>query len=591
MSLSQERKTNIMEKIAKSCDELKERFCTCGCKYTVFPGIVTAAMHKGQKWILTRTLTGLFRTNELGVLSKFPSFNNRTKSNKTWLYKIHKEYNDVYHSSCDFCKDVFFKYQIIVNKCFKFYLSKTQDREDGEKLICYLHRVLAYYYEGRVKDYVQDGIQDASKIIYQRLGLTTGDWNKLFPYEHFKAKKIEKKETVKKEINYEYSERLMKQGRASQSRDEKMEKVFNRTGFIIGIACFSADIRYIVVLGLDRKVYMLEPSDALGKSGKMLLSRRKKTSKKSFSLQAMLNILEPGITIRFKEVEPFEGFDLTVGQEKVKNILINEGRSHYGTIIEARHSPKDEGYKETVDKECLEKFRLKIGFPKDYEIAFGISTNVKKHLGEGAPLFEPLTAQQKQNQAVRAKNLRVHGDEFHREKVAERNFEIAKRVEKREQKEIALKEGSLSCWAMPKKAVKPKKYFGPKKSAIRDEFNINIGSRCNQSLRAAAKQSFDIWGGTSCTGSDVSYWEREEEEEEDLYFYSKNKKTVYSDEEDDYYSDDDYQSDYQSEDDRDFIKVTSKRSKRKNRIRMKAPTFNRYIEKDSAKPILVPLGL
>ena len=71
MSLSQERKTIIMEKIAKSCDELKERFCTCGCKYTVFPGIVTAAMHKGQKWILTRTLTGLFRTTELGVLSKF----------------------------------------------------------------------------------------------------------------------------------------------------------------------------------------------------------------------------------------------------------------------------------------------------------------------------------------------------------------------------------------------------------------------------------------------------------------------------------------------------------------------------------------
>lgn len=576
MSLSQERKQIYMEKIAKSCDELKERFCMCGCKYTVFPGIVTAAMHKGQKWILTRTLTSLFRTNELGVLSKFPCFDNRIKSNKTWLYKVHKEYNDVYHSSCYFCKDVFFKYQIIVNKCFKFYLSKTQDREDGEKLICYLHRVLTYYYEGRVKEYMKCGIKNVSKIVYKRLGLTTGDWKKLFPKEHFKAKKIEKKE-----IDYEYSEKLMKRGRVSQARDEKLEKVFNKTGFIIGIACFSADIRYIVVLGIDRKVYMLEPSDALGKSGKKLLSRRKVTKKKSFSLQAMLNVIKPGITIRFKDAKPFEGFDSTVGKEKVNNILINEGRSHYGTIIEARHSPKDDGYKETVDKECLEKFRLKIGFPEDYDILFGTSTNMKKHLGEGAPLFEPLTAQQNQEQAVRAKNLRVHGDEFYREKVAERNFEIAKRVEKKEQKEIALKEGSLSSWAMPKKAVKPKKNFGPKMSEIRDEFNINIGSRSNQSVIAMAKQSFDIWGGTSCTGSDVSFWEHEEEDEEEPYFYSKNKKTVYSDEEDDYYSDDEG----------DFIKVTSNRSKRKNRIRVKVPTFNTSIEKDSTKPILVPLGL
>ena len=96
-----------------------------------------------------------------------------------------------------------------------------------------------------------------------------------------------------------------------------------------------------------------------------------------------------------------------------------------------------------------------------------------------------------------------------------------------------------------------------------------------------AKQSFDIWGGTSCTGSDVSFWEHEEEDEEEPYFYSKNKKTVYSDEEDDYYSDDEG----------DFIKVTSNRSKRKNRIRVKVPTFNTSIEKDSTKPILVPLGL
>ena len=112
-------------------------------------------------------------------------------------------------------------------------------------------------------------------------------------------------------------------------------------------------------------------------------------------------------------------------------------------------------------------------------------------------------------------------------------------------------------------------------------------------MRAAAKQSFDIWGGTSCTGSDVSYWEREEEEEEEEpYFYSKKKKDIYSDyypsdEEYDYYSDEDYQS----EDDRDFIKVTSKRSRKKSNIRMKAPTFNTSIEKDSAKPVLVPLGL
>jgi hypothetical protein len=372
------------------------------------------------------------------------------------------------------------------------------------------------------------------------------DWNNIFPESHFK-KKVEKKVKVSHvdAIAEHRLEQMLKKQRARQGRAKKMENEFPLDGYIIDVDCYGADIRYLVVFQkVDGKPVLTwcEISDALGKSGGGGSSRRNRTSKKTFSLQAQMNMLKPGSTIRYKTRERPVGFDDAVAKKHLRDMLVKLGREHFGTVIEARHSAKEDGFKDTVDAECLEKFRLKIGFPPLAEIGdiqFGVTTNQKSQVGEGEPLFTELTPMEHQQQAVKAKNLRNGLPEDYREQKAKKLAQKEAIREKKELKAKAQEEGGMvisqlfdTC-PLNIKSKKTRAAFGPKTSKAMADANVNIGSRWSQATRAAAKHNFSYWGMTSCAGGEVE--PDSDEEDEDTRFMPR---TYFSeDEEDDLFDD------------------------------------------------------
>jgi hypothetical protein len=553
-----------VEYVEEILTHLGKTFCNCGCKYQAMPGFLTAAAHKGQFWIIANVLAKLFRMSPSQFVLRFKSFDKNTRDNKKWLYQVHRKYNEVFRSQCEYCKSGFFKLQMVW-KCLKFFKQNTPTI-DAEKTFCYFKRILSYYYKGRVDDFNKFGAK-ANSVIYVKTSLSFTDWNNIFPESHFK-KKVEKKEKVSivDAIAEHRLEQMLKKQRARQGRSEKMEREFPEEGYVLSIDCFDAVIRYAVVFHKkDGKTVLTwcEISDALGKSGGGG-SGRNRTSKKSFSLQAQMNLLKPGKSIRFKERERPVGFDDIVAKEHLRDMLVKLGREHYGTVIEARHNEKSEGFKDAVDAECLEKFRLKVGFPKLEEIVdiqFGVTTNQKSQVGEREPLFTELTAVEREQQAIKVKNLRRGLPENYREQKAEKLAKVQEIQKKKEEKEIALVTGGIVGWNAPKKAVKPKKYFGLKKSAIRDEFNVNIGSQYTQAIRSAAKQNFKIWGMTSCAGGEADP-------------YSSD------DEDDDVLNEPDYTDDEEEDDElKEEVYEPELLSKTANKVKLVVPTFTLPINK------------
>ena len=542
-ALTAEKQNSVVKKVGGILSHLKETFCDCGCKYLEFPGFLTAACHKGQFWIIANVLAKLFKLSPSAFVARFKSFDKNTRENKKWLYKVHHKYNEIYHSQCDYCKSGFFKLQMVW-KCLKFFKQQTPTC-DAEKTFCYFARILSYYYGGRVENFEKFGAK-ANTVIYAKTSLSFTDWNNIFPETHFK-KKVEKKVKVSPvdAIAEHRLELMLKKQRARQGRAEKMEREFPETGHNLGVDYYGADIRYAVVFRKVNGKSVLtwcEISDALGKSGGGG-SGRARTSKKTFSLQAQMNMLTPGSTIRYKTRERPDGFDDAVAKEHLRDMLVKLAREHFGTVIEARHSAKEEGFKETVDAECLEKFRLKIGFPPLAEIGdiqFGVTTNQKSQVGEGEPLFTELTPMERQQQAVKAKNLRNGLPEDYREQKAEKLAQKDAIREKKELKAKAQKEGGMvisqlfETRPLNVKSKKTRAAFGPKTSKAMADANVNIGSRGSQATRATAKQTLEIWGGNSCAGGDVDPDSDEEEEDTRFmprtYFPEDDEEDTFDDE-------------------------------------------------------------
>lgn len=525
-ALTAERQKSVVEKVNEILSHLKKTLCDCGCKYLEIPGFLTAACHKGQFWIIANVLAKLFKLSPSAFVTRFKSFDKNTPANKKWLWKVHDEYNKTYHSQCDYCKGGLFKLQMVW-KCLKFFKQQTPTC-DAEKTFCYFARILSYYYGGRVENF-EKFAGDPNRVIYAKTSLSFMDWNNIFPETHFK-KKVEKKVKVSHvdAIAEHCLKKMLKKQSARQGRAEKMELEFPDRGYNLGVDCYGADIRYAVVFRkVDDKPVLTwcEISDGLGKSGGGGSGRRNRTSKKTFSLQAQMNMLTPGSTIRYKKRECPVGFDYAVAKEHLRDILVKLGREHFGTVIEARHSAKEDGFTDTVDAKCLEKFRLKIGFPPLAEIGdiqFGVTTNQKSQVGEGEPLFTELTPMERQQQAVKAKNLRNGLPEDYREQKAEKLAQKDAILRKKELKEKAQEEGGMvisqlfDICPLNIKSQKTCAAYGPKTSKAMANANVNIGSRWSQATRATAKQTLEIWGGTSCAGGEVD--PDSDEEEEDTRF-------------------------------------------------------------------------
>jgi hypothetical protein len=522
-ALTTERQKSVVVKVDGILSHLKKTLCDCGCKYLEIPGFLTAACHKGQFWIIANVLAKLFKLSPSAFVTRFKSFDKNTPANKKWLRKVHDEYNETYHSQCDYCKGGLFKLQMVW-KCLKFFKQQTPTC-DAEKTFCYFARILSYYYGGRVENFKKFAV-GPNRVIYAKTSLSFMDWNNIFPETHFKKVKKMKVSRVDPTVEY-HLEQMLKKQRACQGRAKKMELEFPDRGYNLGVDCYGADIRYAVVFRKvnDKPVLTwCEISDGLGKSGGGG-SGRHRTSKKTFSLQAQMNMLTSGSTIRYKTRERPVGFDDAVAKEHLRDILVKLGREHFGTVIEARHSAKEDGFTDTVDAKCLEKFRLKIGFPPLAEIGdiqFGVTTNQKSQVGEGEPLFTELTPMERQQQAVKAKNLRNGLPEDYREQKAEKLAQKDAILKKKELKEKAQEEGGMvisqlfDICPLNFRPEKTRAAFGPKKSALRDEFNVNIGSQYTQALRSAAKRDFSYWGMTSCAGGEVD--PDSDEEEEDTRF-------------------------------------------------------------------------
>ena len=541
-ALTAERLKSVVENVDGILSHLKKTLCDCGCKYLEIPGFLTAACHRGQFWIIANVLAKLFKLSPSAFVTRFKSFDKNTPANKKWLRKVHDEYNETYHSQCDYCKGGLFKLQMVW-KCLKFFKQQTSTC-DAEKTFCYFARILSYYYGGRVENF-EKFAGDPNRVIYAKTSLSFMDWSNIFPETHFKKVKKVNVSRVDPTVEYHLKQMLEMQ-RACQWRAKKMELEFPDRGYNLDVDCYGPKIRYAVVFRKvnDKPVLTwCEISDGLGKSGGGGSGRRNRTSKKTFSLQAQMNMLTPGSTIRFKTRERPVGFDDAVAKEHLRDILVKLGREHFGTVIEARHSAKEDGFTNTVGAECLEKFRLKIGFPPLAEIGdiqFGVTTNQKSQVGEGEPLFTELTPMERQQQAVKAKNLRNGLPEDYREQKAKKLAQKDAILRKKELKEKAQEEGGMvisqlfdTC-PLNVKSKKTRAAFGPKTSKAMAYANDNIGNRGSQATLAAAKQTLEIWGGTSCAGGEVD--PDSDEEEEDTRFMPR---TYYpeDDDEDDTFDD------------------------------------------------------
>lgn len=574
-ALTPERLKSVVEKVNGILSHLKKNFCGCGCKYDK-PGFLTAACHthnfsqygedgkkvnNHQKITFTSVFAKLFGMSVGSFINHYrfkEVFNKHEHKNKFWLYSStfipnvegqipksanYHSFKKLYHSQCDYCKSGFFKLQMVW-KCLKFFKQKTKTC-DAQKTFCYFARILSYYYGGRVENFKKFA-GDPNRVIYAKTSLSFTDWNNIFPETHFK-KKVEKKVKVSRvdAIAEHRLEQMLKKQRARQGRAEKMENEFPETGHIIDVDCYGADIRYALIYKKVNGKSVLtwcEISDGLGKSGGGGSGRRNRTSKKKFSLQAQMNMLTPGSTIRFKTRERPVGFDDAVAKEHLRDMLVKLGREHFGTVIEARHSAKEDGFKDTVDAECLEKFRLKIGFPPLAEIGdiqFGVTTNQKSQVGEGEPLFTELTPMERQQQAVKAKNLRNGLPEDYREQKAKKLAQKDAIREKKELKAKAQEEGGMvisqlfdTC-PLNVKSKKTRAAYGPKTSKAKANANDNIGNRWSQATRAAAKQTLEIWGGTSCAGGEVD--PDSDEDDEDTRFMPPTD--YHEDDEDDTFND------------------------------------------------------
>ena len=475
------------------------------------------------------------------IQKRFAEFDNSVYKTRQYKKTMKNGFNIVRDGMCSYCKDL--NKLRAVFYCLDLYWKKSRSSIDSEKLISYFKNMIRYYH-GDISWKIAKKSFNEFNQRFKRRNYRSGAvmkfdgkdiwllgsslWNNVFPETHFK-KKVEKKVKVSHvdAIAEHRLEQMLKKQRARQGRAEKMVREFPETGYILGVDCYGADIRYLVVFRkVDGKPVLTwcEISDALGKSGGGGFGRHR-TSKKNFYLEVLMNVLRLGSTIRFRTRERPVGFDDAVAKEHLRDILVKLGREHFGTVIEARHSAKEDGFKDTVDTECLEKFRLKIGFPPLAEIGdiqFGVTTNQKSQVGEGEPLFTELTQMERQQQAVKAKNLRNGLSEDYREQKAEKLAQKDAIREKKELKAKAQEEGGMvisqlfdTC-PLNVKSKKTRAAFGPKTSKAMVDANVNIGSRCSQATRATAKQTLEIWGGTSCAGGEVD--PDSDEEEEDTRF-------------------------------------------------------------------------